>query len=104
GRRLVPQLRALLIIGVISGASLCLWNMALLTGNIVRVTLLFYLAPVWCTALSLIVFKEPVRAMRLLTIVGGLAGAAVLVGIEKGGGGPRAPAGGMAPALCPRCA
>jgi drug/metabolite transporter (DMT)-like permease len=96
GRRLVPQLRALLIIGVVSGASLCLWNMALLTGNIVRVTLLFYLAPVWCTALSLIVLREPVRAMRLLTIVGGLAGAAVLVGIEKGGTAPLSLADGMA--------
>ena len=83
-RRVAAQLRALIIIGLISGVSLCLWNYALITGNIVRVTLLFYLAPVWCTALSLVVFREPVRAMRLLTIVGGLAGAAVLVGIEKG--------------------
>jgi drug/metabolite transporter (DMT)-like permease len=95
-RRAAAQLRALLIIGVVSGISLCLWNLALLTGSVVRVTLLFYLAPVWCTALSLIVFKEPVRAMRLLTIVGGLAGAAVLVGIEKGGTAPLSPADGMA--------
>jgi drug/metabolite transporter (DMT)-like permease len=95
-RRVTAQLRALLIIGVVSGISLCLWNLALLTGSVVRVTLLFYLAPVWCTALSLIVFKEPVRAMRLLTIVGGLAGAAVLVGIEQGGTAPLSAADGMA--------
>ena len=95
-RRVAAQLRALIIIGLISGTSLCLWNYALITGNIVRVTLLFYLAPVWCTALSLIVFREPVRAMRLLTIVGGLAGAAVLVGIEKGGAAALSPADGMA--------
>ena len=95
-RRVAAQLRALIIIGLISGTSLCLWNYALLTGNIVRVTLLFYLAPVWCTALSLVVFREPVRAMRLLTIVGGLAGAAVLVGIEKGGASALSPADGMA--------
>jgi drug/metabolite transporter (DMT)-like permease len=95
-RRVAAQLRPLLIIGVVSGSSLCLWNLALLTGSVVRVTLLFYLAPVWCTALSLIVFKEPVRAMRLLTIIGGLAGAAVLVGIEKGGAAPLSPADGMA--------
>ena len=90
------QRRDLLIIGLLSGASLILWNYALLTGNIVRVTLLFDLAPVWCTALSLIVFKEPVRAVRLLTIVGGLAGAAVLVGIEKGALAPLSPADGLA--------
>jgi drug/metabolite transporter (DMT)-like permease len=95
-RRVAAQLRALIIIGLISGTSLCLWNYALITGNIVRVTLLFYLAPVWCTALSLIVFREPVRAMRLLTIVGGLAGAAVLVGIEKGTASALSPADGMA--------
>src|SRR5882724_1184979 len=95
-RRVAAQLRALIIIGLISGTSLCLWNYALLTGNVVRVTLLFYLAPVWCTALSLVVFREPVRAMRLLTIVGGLAGAAVLVGIEKGGASALSPADGMA--------
>jgi drug/metabolite transporter (DMT)-like permease len=95
-RRAAAQLRALLIIGIVSGSSLCLWNLALLTGDIVRVTLLFYLAPVWCTALSLVVLREPVRAMRLLTIVGGLAGAAVLVGIERGGSAPLSPADGMA--------
>jgi drug/metabolite transporter (DMT)-like permease len=90
------QLRQLLTIGLLSGLSLCLWNYALLTGNIVRVTLLFYLAPIWCTALSLIVFKEPVRAVRILTILGGLAGAAVLVGIEKGAAAPLSTADGMA--------
>jgi drug/metabolite transporter (DMT)-like permease len=95
-RRVAAQFRALVVIGLISGTSLCLWNYALLTGNVVRVTLLFYLAPVWCTALSLVVFREPVRAMRLLTIVGGLAGAAVLVGIEKGGAAALSPADGMA--------
>jgi drug/metabolite transporter (DMT)-like permease len=95
-QRVAAQLRPLLIIGLISGTSLCLWNYALITGNIVRVTLLFYLAPVWCTALSLIVFREPVRAVRLLTIVGGLAGAAVLVGIERGGGSALSAADGMA--------
>jgi drug/metabolite transporter (DMT)-like permease len=90
------QIRDLLIIGLLSALSLVLWNYALLTGNIVRVTLLFYLAPVWCTALSLVVFKEPVRTVRLLTIVGGLVGAAVLVGIEKGGSAPLSPADGLA--------
>jgi drug/metabolite transporter (DMT)-like permease len=95
-QRVVAQLRPLLIIGFISGTSLCLWNYALLTGSVVRVTLLFYLAPVWCTALSLIVFRERVRATRLLTIVGGLAGAAVLVGIERGGTAPLSAADGMA--------
>ena len=95
-RRLDGRLRDLLTIGLLSGLSLILWNYALLTGNIVRVTLFFYLAPVWCTALSLIVFKEPVRAIRLLTIVGGLAGAAVLVGIEKGAAAPLSAADGLA--------
>jgi len=86
------RLGDLLIIGLLSGVSLCLWNYALLTGNVVRVTLLWYLAPVWCTALSLIVFRERLRLARILTILGGLAGAAVLVGIEAGGRTPFAAA------------
>jgi drug/metabolite transporter (DMT)-like permease len=91
-RRSVGRLGDLLIIGLLSGVSLCLWNYALLTGNVVRVTLLWYLAPVWCTALSLIVFRERLRPARIFTIVGGLAGAAVLVGIEAGGRTPFAAA------------
>src|SRR5262249_53534490 len=95
-RQVAAQLRPLLIIGLISGASLCLWNYALLTGSVVRVTLLFYLARVWRAALTLFVSREPVRAQRLLTILGGLAGAAVLVGIERGGTTPLSAADGMA--------
>jgi drug/metabolite transporter (DMT)-like permease len=96
GKGIGGRFRDLLIIGTLSGLSLVSWNYALLTGSIVRVTLLFYLAPVWCTVLSLIVFKEPVRAARVLAIVGGLAGAAVLVGIEAGGAAPLSPADGLA--------
>jgi drug/metabolite transporter (DMT)-like permease len=73
-----------------------LWNYALLTGNVVRVTLLWYLAPVWSTGLSLIVFRERLRPARLLTIVGGLAGAAILLGLEAGFRAPLAAADALA--------
>lgn len=76
------HLRALLIIGLLSAISELSWNYALIGGNVIRCTLLFYLTPVWCTVLSLIVFREPVRPLRMLTIAGGLAGAAILVGID----------------------
>lgn len=86
-RNAAGRLGDLVIIGLLSGVSLCLWNYALLTGNVVRVTLLWYLAPVWCTGLSLIVFREPLGLARIVTIAGGLAGAAVLLGLDAGIGG-----------------
>ena len=95
-RRIAGRVRELLVIGVLSGVSLCLWNYSLITGNVIRVTLLWYLAPVWCTGLSLLVFREPVRPLRVATILGGLAGAAVLVGIERGGRSSLSWADGMA--------
>lgn len=81
------RLGDLVIIGVLSGVSLCLWNYALLTGNVVRVTLLWYLAPVWCTGLSLIVFRDRFGPGRVITIACGLAGAAVLLLSDGGLGG-----------------
>jgi drug/metabolite transporter (DMT)-like permease len=74
---------ALLAMGLMSGISMCLWNYALLTGSVVRVTLLFYLAPVWGTLFGFLFFGIPLRGVRLLTIVLGFAGAGVLLGIEN---------------------
>lgn len=55
------------------------WNGALQTGEVVRVTLLFYLAPIWGTVLGRLVLAEPVGRRRVLAIVLGLAGALVLL-------------------------
>jgi drug/metabolite transporter (DMT)-like permease len=78
----------LLIMGVMSGLTLALWNFSLLTGSVVRVTLLFYLAPVWGTLFGFLFFRLPLRGFRVLTIAFGLAGAVILLGLEGLGSAP----------------
>jgi len=80
--------RGLFILALLSGVSICLWNYSLIIGDIVRVTLLFYLSPVWATLFSFVYFRESVRGWRVASVVLGLAGAAVLIGIERFGEAP----------------
>jgi drug/metabolite transporter (DMT)-like permease len=74
----------LLAAGGLFGAALVSWNLALILGEVVRVTLLFYLAPVWATLLALAVLGERIGRERVISIVLGLAGAAVLLGFANG--------------------
>lgn len=74
----------LLAVGVLFGVMLVLWNRAVLVGEVVRVTLLFYLTPVWATMLARVVLNEPVSPLRALSVVLGLTGAAVVLGFEGG--------------------
>ncbi len=74
----------LLLIGLAFGAVLTLWNHAILVGEVVRVVLLFYLAPVWATGLGWLLLGERPGARRLLSIALGLGGAAVVLGFEGG--------------------
>lgn len=76
--------RDLLLIGLFSGLAFGFWNHALIAGEVVRVTLLFYLAPIWGTGLGVLFFRDPVRPLRALSILLGLAGAAVVLGFEGG--------------------
>jgi drug/metabolite transporter (DMT)-like permease len=74
--------------GGLFGAALVSWNLALILGEVVRVTLLFYLAPVWATLLALALLREPVGRLRVVSVVLGLAGAVILLGFA---GGPPLP-------------
>jgi drug/metabolite transporter (DMT)-like permease len=79
-RRIAAGGLLLLGAGGLFGAALVSWNLALILGEVVRVTLLFYLAPVWATLLALTVLREPVGGLRAVSVVLGLAGAMVLLG------------------------
>ena len=70
--------------GALFGGALVSWNLALIQGEVVRVTLLFYLAPVWATLLALALLREPVGRLRVISVVLGLGGAAVLLGFADG--------------------
>ena len=83
-RRIAAGGLLLLSAGGLFGAALVAWNLALILGEVVRVTLLFYLAPVWATLLALGVLREPVGGLRVVSVALGLAGAVVLLGFVGG--------------------
>ena len=76
--------RSALAVGLLFGAALVAWNHALIMGEVVRVTLLFYLAPIWGTLLGILMLGIRPSALRLGTIVIGLCGAAIVLGFEDG--------------------
>ena len=69
----------LAVAAVLFGLAIIAWNGALQTGQVVRVTLLFYLAPIWGTLLERIVLGESVGGRRLVAIALGFGGALVLL-------------------------
>jgi drug/metabolite transporter (DMT)-like permease len=83
-RRIAAGGPLLLGAGALFGGALVSWNLALIQGEVVRVTLLFYLAPVWATLLALALLREPIGPLRVISVVLGLAGAAVLLGFADG--------------------
>ncbi|MDA8575067.1 DMT family transporter [Alphaproteobacteria bacterium] len=56
------------------------WNLALIWGQVARVTLLFYLSPVWALLLAYLFLGQCPDRRRLFSIALGLGGAAVLFG------------------------
>ena len=60
------------------------WNLALILGEVVRVTLLFYLAPVWATLLAVALLRRAgIGWLRVISVALGLAGAVVLLGFAE---------------------
>jgi drug/metabolite transporter (DMT)-like permease len=83
-RRIAAGGLLLLGSGGLFGAALVCWNLALVLGEVVRVTLLFYLAPVWATLLAVAVLGERVGRLRAVSVVLGLSGAGVLLDFRGG--------------------
>lgn len=70
---------AMLFSAVVFGFALAAWNLALLWGLVARVTLLFYLAPVWAVLLSYLVLGNRPDVVRLAAAVLGVGGAILLL-------------------------
>lgn len=60
------------------------WNLALIYGEVVRVTLLFYLSPVWSVLISWLAMGQGIGPRRVAAVLLGIGGAVVLLGIEDG--------------------
>lgn len=71
---------AALFSGVVFGFALAAWNLALLWGLVARVTLLFYLSPVWAVLLSYLVLGNRPGGIRIAAAFLGIAGAVLLLG------------------------
>ncbi len=61
------------------GANVC-FTSALMAGEVVRVMLLFYLAPVWGVLGGRIAFGEPLTRLRMVAVAAALGGAFLLLG------------------------
>jgi len=70
----------MLFSAVVFGFALAAWNLALLWGLVARVTLLFYLSPVWAVLLSYLVLGNRPDRARLLAALLGIGGALLLLG------------------------
>jgi drug/metabolite transporter (DMT)-like permease len=88
-RRRELRLRRLLAPVAWLALGIALYAEGLLRGDVARVVLLFYLAPVWATLLARIVLGEPIAARRLATLALGLGGLASLFGPAAGGAAAR---------------
>ncbi len=84
-RRLVQNAGTIAAAGIFCGAALAFWNHAILIGEVVRVTLLFYLSPIWATILAAIFLGDRITLRRALAIILGLSGAATVLGSGPGG-------------------
>jgi drug/metabolite transporter (DMT)-like permease len=79
-----PLAWPVLAVGIAYGLPLAFWSHAVIHGNVVRVTLLFYMTPVWGTLLAVTAFGERLTPLRLLAVVLGLIGAGAVLGLDEG--------------------
>jgi drug/metabolite transporter (DMT)-like permease len=79
-RRWLPQRGAVAMIALTGGAANVCFVSALVQGEVVRVMLLFYLAPIWGVLGGRIFFGEPLTALRLAGVAAAVAGAFLLLG------------------------
>ncbi|MEX3010656.1 DMT family transporter [Hoeflea sp. TYP-13] len=77
--------------GLFFGAMFSTYQHGLINGDIVRVTLLFYLAPVWGTLLGLAFLGERFSWLRVAVIVLGFAGVTVILDHTGGVPTPQGP-------------
>jgi len=72
------------LIGIFMGLTVALFTIGLVLSSVVRVTLLFYLAPIWSTLIGSYWLQEEVTRGRWIAIAIGLLGLGFLV--SQGGG------------------
>ena len=79
-----PHLTRAVAIGILMGFTVAFFTMGLVYSSVIRVTLLFYLTPIWSTLIGMYWLNEPTTKSRWLAICMGLLGLTLL--ISQGGG------------------
>lgn len=75
-----PQRRLVLMIAIAGGLANVCFLSAIIRGEVVRVMLLFYLAPVWGVLGGRIFFGEPLTRLRIFGVATAVVGAVLLLG------------------------
>lgn len=75
-----PWARQCIAFGVFSGLAFGLYAVGLVHSSVVRVTLLFYLTPVWSALTALVLLGEATRWQGWLAAAVGIAGLALILG------------------------
>jgi drug/metabolite transporter (DMT)-like permease len=75
-----PQRRLVLMIALAGGLANVCFLSAIVRGEVVRVMLLFYLAPVWGVVGGRIFFGEPLTRLRVVGVATAVVGAMLLLG------------------------
>jgi drug/metabolite transporter (DMT)-like permease len=75
-----PQRKVVAMIALTGGAANVCFTSALMAGEVVRVMLLFYLAPVWGVIGGRLAFGESLTGIRLAAVGAAVAGAFLLLG------------------------
>ena len=74
----------MLLTGVLTGGSFVLYTVSIVLTEVVTAILLFYLSPVWATALGRLLLGERLTGSRIAALVLGLGGLWVVLGGESG--------------------
>lgn len=72
------------VIGMFTGIGLGFYASGLVYSSVIRVTLLFYLTPIWSTIIGVVWVSEKLRPGRVVAIVLGLAGLWLLLATNDG--------------------
>lgn len=83
-RRLFDADRIALISIALGGAAFTLYSIGFLYGRVAVVVLFYLLTPVWSTLIARFVMGWPTPILRYLAIVLGLAGLAIMLGLDDG--------------------
>lgn len=74
----------LLLTGLIGGASMILYNDALIFTEVMRAMLLYYMTPIWGGLLGYVFLGEPITRVRWASFGLGFLGLLVILGVESG--------------------